>query len=75
MKFFTVLTIYFLSFRIFEQLMFALKFLTVLNILFTFRIFEKLALALKNRACLEFTRLVWPMVQRMKALYFISLGK
>jgi len=35
--------------------MFALKFLTVLNILFTFRIFEKLALALKNRACLEFT--------------------
>jgi len=75
MKFFTILTIYFLSFRIFEQLMFALKFLTVLNILFTFRIFEKLALALKNRACLEFTRLVWPMVQRMKALYFILLGK
>jgi len=45
----------FLSFRIFEQLMFALKFFTVLNILFTFKIFEQLALALKNKECLEIT--------------------
>jgi len=35
--------------------MFALKFFTVLNILFTYRIFEQLALALKNRLCFEFT--------------------
>jgi len=33
--------------------MLALKFFTVLNILFTFRIFEQLALALKNRVCPE----------------------
>ena len=52
---------YFLSFRIFEQLALALKnrvsqkFFAVLNILFTFRIFEQLALALKNRWCPEFT--------------------
>jgi len=44
-----------LSFRNFEQLVFALKFFTVLNILLTFRIFEQLALALKNRVCVEFT--------------------
>ena len=31
----------------------ALKFFTILNILFTFRIFEQLALALKNRVCPE----------------------
>jgi len=49
------LTIYFLSFRIFEQLALALKFFTLLNILFPFRIFEQLPLALKNRVCLEFT--------------------
>jgi len=54
LKFFTVLK-YFLSFRIFEQLMFAVKLFTVLNILFTFKIFEQLAFALKNRVCLEFT--------------------
>ena len=35
--------------------MFALKFFTVFNILFTFRIFQQLALALKNRVCLECT--------------------
>ena len=34
--------------------MFALKFFTVLNILFTFMIFEQLALALKNRVALKF---------------------
>jgi len=33
--------------------MFALKFFTVLNILFTFRIFEQLALALKHRVVLK----------------------
>jgi len=35
----------------------ALKFFTVLNILFTFRIFEQLALALKNIVSPEFTAL------------------
>jgi len=52
---------YFLSFRIFEQLALALKnrvaleFFTVLNMYFlSFRIFEQLALALKNRVALEF---------------------
>jgi len=50
---------YFLSFRIFEQLALGLKnrvcseFFTVWNILFTIRIFEQLALALKNRVCPE----------------------
>jgi len=45
---------YFLSFRILNNLglpwktEFALKFFTVLNIVFTFRIFEQLVLALKN---------------------------
>jgi len=34
--------------------MFALKFFTLLNILFTFRIFEQLALARKNRVALKF---------------------
>ena len=54
---------YFLSFRIFEQLALALKnrvarkFFAVGNILFTFRIFEQLAFALKNRGCPEFTKL------------------
>ena len=55
------LNIYFLLFRIFQQLALALKnrvtleFFTVLNILFTFRILEELALSLKNRVCPEFT--------------------
>jgi len=58
---FTLLNIYFLLFRIFEQLAFALenrvaqKFFAAWNILFTFRIFEQLALAIKNRGCPEFT--------------------
>jgi len=52
---------YFLSFRIFNNLHlpwkteFALKIFTALNIVFTFRIFEQLVLALKNRVCPEFT--------------------
>jgi len=33
----------------------ALKFFTLLNILFTFRSFEQFALALKNRGCPELT--------------------
>ena len=51
---------YFLSFRIFEQLALALKnrvpleFFNLLKILFTFKIFEQLALALKNKVSLEF---------------------
>jgi len=49
---FTVLNIYFLLFRIFQQLALALKIFTVLNILFTFRI-EQLSLALKNRVVME----------------------
>jgi len=36
----------------------ALKFLTVLNILFTFRIFEQLALALKNSVCPEISHCI-----------------
>jgi len=57
---FSVLNIYFLSFRNFEQLALApknrvpLKFFIVLNI-FAFGIFEQLALALKKRVCPEFT--------------------
>jgi len=54
------LNVYFLFFRIFEQLALALKnrvaleFFTVLNMSFLlFRIFEQLALALKNRVALE----------------------
>jgi len=35
--------------------LFALKFFTVLNILFTFRTFEELALALKHRVCPKVT--------------------
>ena len=60
LKIFTVLTICFLSFRIFEQLALALKnrfylkFLTVLKYFLSFRIFEQLALALKNRVALKF---------------------
>jgi len=56
---FTVLIIYFLSFRIFEQLALALKnrvaleFFTVLKYFLLFRIFEQLALALKDRVCPE----------------------
>jgi len=52
---FTVLIVYFLSFRIFEQLKLSLKngvaleFFTVLKYFLSFRIFEQLALALKNR--------------------------
>jgi len=58
--FFTVLK-YFLSFRIFQQLVLALnkrvalKIFTVWHIPFTFRVFEQFALALKNRGCPEFT--------------------
>jgi len=50
---------YFLSFRIFEQLAFALKnrvalkFFVISNILFAFRIFEQLVLAVKNRVTLN----------------------
>ena len=58
---FTVLNIYFLLFRIFEQLALALKnrialeFFTVLNMYFlSFRIFEQLALALKTEFALTF---------------------
>jgi len=56
---FTVLNIYVLSFRIFEQLMLALKnrvalkFFTVLKYLLSFRIFEKLTLALKTEFALN----------------------
>jgi len=48
---------YFLSFRIFEQLAHslknrvALKMFTVWNILFIFRIFEQIALALEKQSC------------------------
>jgi len=58
LKVFTVLK-YFLSFRIFEQLVLALKnrvalkFSTVWNILFTFIFFEQLALILKKQSCPE----------------------
>ena len=51
---------YFLSFKIFEQLALALKnrvaleSFTVLKHILSFRIFEQLALALKNRVALEF---------------------
>jgi len=52
---------YFLSFRIFEQLALALKnkvaleFFTVLNMYFlSFRVFEQLALALKTEFALKF---------------------
>jgi len=62
--FFTVLNMYLLSFRIFEQLALALKnrvaqkFFSVWNILFTFRMFEQLALALENRGCPEIFRCI-----------------
>jgi len=58
---FTVLNVYFLLYRIFEQLALALKnrvaqkFFAVWKILFTFRIFEQLVLAMKNIGCPEFT--------------------
>jgi len=59
----TVLNIYFLSFRILNNLLlplkteFALKFFkfTALKYFISFRIFEQLALALKDRKCPEFT--------------------
>ena len=58
---FTVLIIYFLSFRIFEQLAlslkngFALIFFTVFEHVFlSFKMFEQLALALINRAAQKF---------------------
>jgi len=59
----------------------ALKFLTVLNVLFTFRIFEQLALALKNRVYLEifhciayiFTFRIFE--QHALALKFLSVSK
>jgi len=50
---------YFLLFRIFEEVALGLKnrvaqkVFAVWNILFTFRFFEQLALALKNRGCPE----------------------
>jgi len=56
---FTALNIYFLSFRIFEQLALALKIkvdlkiFTVLKYFLSLRIFEQLALALKNTSCPE----------------------
>jgi len=56
---FTVLNIYFLLFRIFEQLALALKnrvaleFFTVLKYFSLFRIFEQLALALKTEFALK----------------------
>jgi len=70
---FTVLNIYFLSFRILTNLRLpwktelALKFFTVglLKYFLSFRIFQQLALALKNRVCPEVT--VWNM-----GLYFLS---
>ena len=58
---FTVLIIYFLSFRIFEQLALSLKngmaleFFTVLKYFLSFWIFEQLVLAVKNRGFPEFT--------------------
>jgi len=61
LEFFTVLNMYFLSFRIFEQLALALKNrgcpeFTALNMYFLlFRSFEQPALALKNRVVLEFS--------------------
>jgi len=59
LKIFTVLK-YFLSFRIFEQLVLALKnrvpeFTALKYIFFIIQNFEQLALALKNRVCPEFT--------------------
>jgi len=57
---FTVLNIYFLSFRSFEQLALALKnrvaleFFTVLKYILLFRIFEQLAVALKTEFALKF---------------------
>jgi len=57
LEFFTVLNMYFLSFRIFEQLALALKNscpeFTVLKYASAFRIFEQLALTLKNGVVLK----------------------
>ena len=57
MKFFAVFNIPF-TFRMFEQLLLALKNrvcpeFTVLNVFFILQNFEQLALALENRVCLE----------------------
>ena len=57
MKFFAVFNII-STFRMFEQLLLALKNrvcpeFTVLNVFFILQDFEQLALALKNRVCLE----------------------
>jgi len=60
---FTVLNVYFLLFRIFEQLALALKhrvaleFFTVLKYILLFRIFEQLALALKTEFAPKFFKL------------------
>ena len=57
---FTVLNVYFLLFKIFEQLALALKnrvaleFFTVLKYILLFRIFEELAVALKTEFALKF---------------------
>jgi len=62
---------YFLLFRVFEQLALALKnrialeFFTVLKYFLSFRIFEQLALALKNRVGLEFFTVL--------NMYFLSI--
>ena len=45
--------IYFLSFRVFEQLALVLKIFTVLKYFLSLRIFEQLAFALKNMSCPE----------------------
>jgi len=74
------LNIYFLSFRIFEQLALALKnrvalqFFTVLNMYcLSFRIFEQLALALKTEFALKFFKpggvgLAYPSTSRLVRL-------
>jgi len=57
---FTVLNVYFLLFKIFEQLALALKnrcaleFFTVLKYILLFRIFEELVVALKTEFALKF---------------------
>jgi len=57
---FTVLNVYFLLFKIFEQLALALKnraalkFFSVLKYVLLFRIFEELAVALKTEFALKF---------------------
>ena len=56
LEIFTVLNMYFLSFRSFEQLALALKNKVcpgIFHYYLSFRIFEQLALALKNKVALE----------------------